>query len=371
MTALAERHGAVNLGQGFPDFPSPDFVKRAAVAAIEQDVNQYAPSAGRPSLREAIARRLERRYGWSVDPARQVVVTHGATEALFASILALVDPGDEVILFEPAYDSYLPSIGMACGVPRCYTLRPPDWAVDRDELAALFSPKTRLLLLNTPHNPTGKVFSAAELGMIAELCLEHDVIAVTDEVYEHIVFNGLSHRPLATFPGMADRTVTVSSLAKTFSVTGWKVGWVAASPELAEAVMRAHQFITFSGAAPLQEAAATALAAPAAYYDELAAMYLSRRDFLVSALRRAGLKPIVPQGTYFVMVDIDGLGFADDVAFCRYLTVEIGVAAIPPGAFYRNPADGRKLARFAFCKSDETLALAAERLQRLGLLRPS
>ncbi len=218
MTELAERHGAVNLGQGFPDFRSPDFVKRAAVAAVEQDFNQYAPSAGRPALRAAIARRLELHYGWTLDPAHQIVVTHGATEALFATILALVDPGDEVIVFEPAYDSYVPAIEMAGGVPRFYTLRPPDWHVDRDALAALFTPRTRLILLNTPHNPTGKVFDAAELEMIARLCREHDVLAVTDEVYEHIVFDGMHHRPPATLPGMADRTVTISSLGKTFSV---------------------------------------------------------------------------------------------------------------------------------------------------------
>lgn len=365
MTELAERHGAVNLGQGFPDFPSPDFVKRAAVVAVEQDINQYAPSAGRFSLRAAIARRLELDYGWVLDPAAQIVVTHGATEALFAAMLALVDPGDEVIVFEPAYDSYVPSIEMAGGVPRYYTLEPPAWAVDRTALEALFTPRTRLILLNTPHNPTGKVFAAAELETIAALCRERDVIAVTDEVYEHIVFDGARHRPLATLPGMEDRTITISSLGKTFSVTGWKVGWAAASPELAGAIVRAHQFITFCGAAPLQEAAARALAAPSSYFEELAAMYRAKRDFLVAALRAAGLKPIVPQGTYFVMVDIGGLGFADDVAFCRYLTTEIGVAAIPPSAFYHDPTLGAGLARFAFCKSDETLERAAERLGRL------
>lgn len=365
MTNLANEHGAVNLGQGFPDFPAPDFLKQAAGQAIEGDVNQYAPGHGRLRLREAIARKMERHYGLAVDPLTEITVTHGATQAIFTAILGLVNPGDEVILFEPYYDSYVPSVQIAGGVPRYYTLRPPTWSIDGEALAALFSDKTKLIIINTPHNPIGKVYSREELGLIAELCRKHDVIALVDEVYEHIVFDGLRHCCLATLPGMAGRTVTVSSLGKTFSVTGWKVGWAIAAPELTQAIFRGHQFIVYSGVAPLQEAAAIAIEAADAYYGELAAMYQARRDFLAGALRAAGLTPIPPQGTYFTMVDISDLGFPNDVAFCRFLTTEIGVAAIPPSAFYHQPADGAGLARFAFCKSQETLEAAAERLLAL------
>jgi N-succinyldiaminopimelate aminotransferase len=365
MTNLANQYQAVNLGQGFPDFPAPDFLKAAAVDAIMADVNQYAPGHGRQSLRQAIAAKMEQLYGLSPDPEREITVLHGATEAIFATIMGLVNPADEVILFEPYYDSYVPSVAMAGGVPRFYTLRPPDWTIDPAALAALFSDKTKLILVNTPQNPIGKVFTAVELQLIADLCQAHDVIAVVDEVYEHIVFDGRRHLPLATLPGMADRTVTISSLGKTFSVTGWKIGWTIANPELSQAIFRAHQFVTFSGAAPLQEAAATALRTAADYYTELAAMYQAKRDFLAGVLTEVGLRPIPVGGTYFIMADISHLGFADDVAFCRYLTQEIGVAAIPPSAFYHNPADGATMARFAFCKKQETLDAAAERLLKL------
>lgn len=365
MTALANEHLAVNLGQGFPDFPAPDFLKRAAIEAIEADVNQYAPGHGRPRLRQAIASKMARHYGLTVDPDTEITVTHGATEAIFAAILGLVDPGDEVILFEPFYDSYVPAVQIAGGLPRFYTLRPPHWTIDRQVLASLFSNKTRLIIVNTPHNPTGKVFSQTDLALIAELCQAHDVVAMVDEVYEHMVFDGAIHHSLATFPGMAERTVTISSLGKTFSVTGWKVGWAIGAPSLNQAIFRAHQFMVYSGAAPLQEAAAVALETDDSYYDELAAVYQARRDFLVDVLQEAGLNPIPPQGTYFIVVDIGHLNFASDVAFCRYLTTEVGVAAIPPSAFYHNPADGRALARFAFCKRRETLEEAARRLLHL------
>jgi N-succinyldiaminopimelate aminotransferase len=365
MTNLANEHGAVNLGQGFPDFAAPDFLKEAAVQAIYGEINQYAPAMGRFSLREAIAAKMERLYGLTPDPAREIVVTHGATEAIFATVMALVNPGDEVVVFEPFYDSYVPSILMAGGVPRFYTLRPPDWKIDQERLAALFSNRTSLVMVNTPHNPIGKVYPESELQLIAALCHEYDAIALVDEVYEHIIFDGRRHLSLASLPGMAERTVTISSLGKSFSVTGWKVGWAIGAPQLTGAVFRAHQFITFSGAAPLQEAAVVALHSHEAYYQELTAMYQAKRDFLNSVLADAGLKPILPHGTYFIMADISGLGFADDVAFCRHLTTEIGVAAIPPSAFYHNPADGATLARFAFCKNEETLQTAAERLRRL------
>ena len=365
MTALANQYNAINLGQGFPDFAAPDFLKQAAQAAILADINQYAPANGRFRLRAALAQKMAGQYGMSIDPANEITITHGATEAIFAAIMGLVDPADEVILFEPFYDSYVPSVVMAGGVPRVYTLRPPDWPIEQDTLAALFSHKTKAIVVNSPHNPTGKLFSRAELTMIAELCRQHDVIAITDEVYEHIVFDGRSHIPLATLPGMADRTVTISSLGKTFSVTGWKVGWVIAPPPLTQAIFRAHQFITFSGAAPFQEAAAVGLETAVSYYDELAHLYRHKRDFLLNALSSAGLTPITPAGTYFVMVDISDLNFPDATAFCRYLTTEIGVAAIPPGTFYLDPAEGASLVRFAFCKTEETLTQAAERLQKL------
>ena len=365
MTALANQHQAVNLGQGFPNFPGPDFLKEAAVNAIRADINQYAPGRGRPVLREAIADKMQRFYGLSIDPDQEITVTQGATEALFATILGLVDPGDEVIIFEPFYDSYLPAVQMAGGVPRFYTLRAPHWSVDRAALAELFSPKTKLILVNSPHNPTGKVFAAEELQLIARLCQKYDVIAVTDEVYEHIIFDNVPHVSLATLPGMAGRTVTISSAGKTFSMTGWKVGWAIACPELSQALFRVHQFITFCGATPLQEAMATALKVQDDYYSELAAFYQSNRDFLVEALEQAGIVPIVPRGTYFVLAEIDGLGFKDDVEFCRYLASEVGVAAIPPSAFYHNPADGARLARFAFCKTRDVLVEAARRLASL------
>lgn len=368
MTTLANEHQAINLGQGFPDFAAPDFMKEAAVAAIQSDINQYAPANGRPALREAVAQKVADFYGVQVDPNTEVTILHGATEGIFATIMGVVNPGDEVIVFEPFYDSYVPAIKMAGGIPRFYTLRPPDWQIDEAELAALFNNKTKLIIVNTPHNPTGKVFNETELKLTANLCQKHDVIAMTDEVYEHIIFDGHQHLTLYNFPGMAQRTVMVSSLGKTFSVTGWKVGWTVAQPELSRAIFRAHQFMTFCGAAPLQEAAVTAVSQPKAFYTELTQFYTHKRNFLVDALKSAGLSPINTSGTYFVMVDISKLGFADDVAFCRYLTTEVGVAAIPPSAFYSTPADGAGLARFAFCKEEKTLAEAAKRLQRLQKL---
>ncbi len=316
MTTLANEHQAINLGQGFPDFAAPDFMKEAAIAAIQDDINQYAPANGRPALRQAVAQKVSDFYGLQVDPNTEITILHGATEGIFATVMGVVNPGDEVIVFEPFYDSYVPAIKMAGGNPRFYTLRPPDWQIDEAELAALFNNKTKLIIVNTPHNPTGKVFNESELKLIANLCQQHDVIAMTDEVYEHILFDGQQHLTLASFPGMADRTVMVSSLGKTFSVTGWKVGWAVAQPELSRAIFRAHQFMTFCGAAPLQEAAVTAVSQPKAFYTALTQFYTHKRDLLLDALKSAGLSPIIPGGTYFVMVDIAKLGFDNDVAFC-------------------------------------------------------
>jgi N-succinyldiaminopimelate aminotransferase len=312
-----------------------------------------------------LADKIEQQYGLSYDPDSEITVTHGASEGIQATITALVDPGDEVIIFEPYFDTYVPNVHFVGGVPRYYQLRPPAWGIDAAELEALFSDKTKLIIVNTPHNPTGKVFTQAELQLIADLCHKYDVVALVDEVYEHLVFDDAEHVPLARLPGMRERSVTLSSLGKTFSATGWKVGWASGSAELIQALIRVRQFTTFSGAAPLQEGAADALiyAGEHDYYAHFRARYQEKRDFLMATLTDAGLAPIVPQGTYFAMVDIGALGFGDDVTFCRYLTTEVGVTAIPPSAFYSHPADGATLARFAFCKSDPVLAEAARRLK--------
>jgi len=371
MSRLAVRHRAVNLGQGFPDFPGPDFVKEAAIQAIRADQNQYAVSHGTLRLRRAIAETWQRAHGREVDPETEVSVGSGATEVILDAILALVDPGDEVILFEPFYDSYLPDVLMAGGIPRFITLQPPDWHFDRQALADLFTPRTRLILINTPHNPTGKMFSREELAFIASLCQRHDALVLTDEVYEQIRFNGVEHVPIATVPGMWERTLTVNSTGKTFSMTGWKVGYAVGPPELNRAVRTTHQFVTFSTSTPFQEAMATALdtAAQTGYYEKLRREYTARRDLLAGALASAGLSTLPVQGSYFLLADVQGMGFPDDVSFCRYLTSEIGVAAIPPSAFYADPARAPLLARFCFAKRDETLRAAAERLQKLRTAR--
>ncbi|MGB1250924.1 MAG: methionine aminotransferase [Candidatus Promineifilaceae bacterium] len=366
MTALSIKHKSINLGQGFPNFAAPDFVKNAVKEALDKDINQYPPAIGRPRLRNAIAAKVAKHHGLIVDPATQIVAMHGATECIFSSIQSLVDPGDEVILFEPYYDSYVPSVEFAGGVPRYYTLRAPDWSIDPDALEALFSDKTKVIIINSPHNPSGKVFTREELQMIADLCHKYDVIAVSDEVYEHIIFDGVEHISIATLDGMAERTVMIASVGKTFSVTGWKVGWVVSSPELCTAIFRTHQWVTFAGAAPLEEATAASLewADEVGYYDELGTLYQKKRDILIEGLSAAGFPVITPKGTYFTMVDISGLGFANDIEFCRYLTKEVGVTAIPPSAFYVNPADGANIARFAFCKTDEALLAASDVLKK-------
>ena len=364
MSRLANQHGAVNLGQGFPDFPGPTFVKDAARAAVDADLNQYAVSHGTPRLRAAIAATWNERYGMDVDPDQEITVTSGATEAIFDAMQALVGPGDEVVVFEPFYDSYLPSTSMAGASLRTVTLRPPDWSFDPREAADAFGPRTRVLLLNTPHNPTGKVFTREELATLAELCQRWDVIAVTDEVYERIVFDDAEHLALASLPGMWERTLTINSTGKTFSMTGWKIGY-AIGPERLNAPLRAvHQFVTFASATPFQEAMAIALeqAPDLGYYSELSRDYHRRRDELKSVLDGANLPTLPVGGAYFLMSDISHLGFETDVAFCRWLTAEIGVAAVPPSAFYLDPARAPLLARFCFAKRAETLRLAAERL---------
>lgn len=377
ISALAVQRGAVNLGQGFPDFAGPAWVKEAAAAAVAADLNQYAPYQGLPRLREAVAATW-RAQGWrEVDPAREVTITSGATEAIFGAAQALLDPGDEAIVFEPFYDAYVPDITMAGGVPKYVRLHPPTggphaaagaapsaWWFDPAELAAAFTPRTRLLLLNTPHNPTGKVFSRAELEQIAALCIAHNVTVLADEVYDQLVFGGAAHVPIATLPGMWERTLTINSTGKTFSVTGWKIGYAVGPAWLNDALRAAHQWITFATATPLQAAAAAALegALANAYYDQLRAEYAERYELLRATLEAAGLPTIATAGSYFIMADIGGAGFATDADFCRWLVGEVGVAAIPPSAFYADPASAPLLARFCFAKRLETLRAAGERL---------
>jgi len=364
ISRLAIQHGAINLGQGFPNFDGPEFVKDAAARAMHDGQNQYARSIGVPALNDAIARRFEIDSGLSVDPTSHVTVTSGCTEALAASFLGLVNPGDEVILFEPYYDSYRACVAMAGGTPRFVTLRAPGFSFVETELRAAFSERTRAILINTPHNPTGKMFSREELELIAFLCIEHDAIAITDEVYEHITF-GPEHVRMATLPEMWDRTLTLSSLGKTFSFTGWKIGWAIGPPEFTAGVRSAHQFLTFATATPLQHAAASALSAQASYYEELKTNYRLKRDLLVDGLSRIGFDVFTPDGTYFVLADHSKFGFADDVTFCRHLIEEIGVAAIPPTAFYENKREGKSLVRFAFCKDEGTIREALKRMDRL------
>jgi N-succinyldiaminopimelate aminotransferase len=368
---LAQQHNAVNLGQGAPDFDGPPEVLAAAVTAVNSALNQYAPGIGMAAARAAIANHAERFYGQKINPDTEVLVTSGATEGVFAAILGLTDPGDEMIVFEPVYDSYVPNMIMAGVAPRYVPLRGENWSFDPDELAKAFNRRTRAIIVNTPHNPTGKVYSRDELGIIADLCLKHNVIAITDEVYEHILYDGVSHTRLAMLPGMAERTLTISTLGKTFSVTGWKIGWAIGPEALVDATNQAHQFITFAVASPLQAAAATALNLPLTFFENLRASYQAKRDRMLGVFQKAGFKALKPRGSYFIMVDWRGAAPAhvtDDVQFAHWLTTEIGVACIPPSIFYQESDKhlGRYLARFAICKKDETLAAAAERLAWLG-----
>lgn len=363
MTALAQEHDAVNLGQGFPDFEGPPSIRDAAIEAIRDGHNQYCRSAGHPALVESIARHQARFYSLEFDPTTQITVTQGATEAITASVMALCNVGDEVILFEPFYDSYRAVVAMSGASARVVTLRAPDFAYDPAELEAAVGPKTRAIIVNTPHNPTGKVFSSEELEHIARLCVRHDLIAITDEVYEHLVFDA-PHLALASFPGMRDRTVSISSAGKTFSFTGWKTGWACASPELSAAVRTAHQFITFCNGMPFQLATAKALDLGDEFYEGFVRDYRARRDRLCEGLSDVGFEVSRPAGTYFVCVDIRPLGFEDDRALCRALPEKVGVAAIPNSAFYLHPEEGRHLVRFAFCKTDAVLDEGIARLRR-------
>lgn len=367
MSRLAREHNAVNLGQGFPDFPGPGFVKVAAKTAIDADFNQYAISHGAPRLRAAIAENWRQRFGEDVNPDREVTITSGATEAIYDAIQAFAGEGDEIVVFQPFYDSYLPSAIMAGAKLRTIRLHPPDWSFDREEARAAFGTSTRMLLLNTPHNPTGKVFTRDELDFLADLCRKWDVIAICDEVYDRIIFDGLQHQPLTTLPGMWERTLAINSTGKTFSMTGWKIGYAVGAAHLNDALRSVHQFVTFATATPFQEAMADAFteADSLDYYAELERDYAMRRSLLADALHAAELPTLPVQGAYFLMADISGKGFADDVAFCRWLTSDVGVAAVPPSAFYLNAADAPLLARFCFAKRPETIEQAALRLRQL------
>ncbi|QGV79425.1 pyridoxal phosphate-dependent aminotransferase [Streptomyces ficellus] len=368
MSALAVSTGSVNLGQGFPDTDGPEEIREAAVRALRDGRgNQYPPGPGVPELRDAVADHQRERYGLEFDPGTEVLVTAGATEAIAASLLALVEPGDEVIALEPYYDSYAACIAMAGGTRVPVTLRPHDgrFVLDLDELRAAVTDRTRLLLLNTPHNPTGTVLTREELAAIAELAVERDLLVVTDEVYEHLVFDDAGHLPLATFPGMRDRTVTISSSGKTFSYTGWKVGWVTGAPELVTAVRSAKQYLTFVSAGPFQYAIAEALRLPETYFDGLRADLTAKRDLLADGLERAGFTVFRPRGTYFITTDIRPLGEQDGIAFCRALPERCGVVAIPHAVFYDHREQGAPFVRFAFCKRTEVLQDAVKRLGTL------
>jgi aminotransferase len=368
MTRLAAQYGAVNLSQGFPDFPAPEALKRAACAAIDADINQYPISYGAPALRAAISAHFTARHGVPIDPEHDVTVCCGSTEAMLATMLAVVDPGDEVIVFEPFYENYGPAAMFAGGTPVYVPLRPPDWSVDRDRLAAAFSNHTRAIVINTPTNPTGKVFTRDELAAIAELCHHWDVLAIADEIYEHIVFDGRPHVAMAALPGMRDRTVTISGLSKTYSVTGWRVGWALAPPALTGGIRKMHDFLTVAAPAPFQEAGAVALGLPDDYYAHMRREYQRLRDRLVDVLESRGFVCHRPQGSYYLMADVSAFGLGDAVAFARYLVKEIGVATIPGSSFYRDPRDGSSLVRFCFSKRHDTIEEAARRLGRLSLI---
>ena len=364
---ILQYHGAngVNLAQGFPDFSAPDAIKEAACRAINDDWNQYAITWGQAPLRQAIAAKYEQAWKRPIDPEREITVCCGATETMLASIMAIIDPRDEVVCFSPYYENYGPDCILSGATPRFVTLHEPDWRIDLDELRAAFNARTRGIIVNTPHNPTGKVYSREELAVIAELCVEHDAVAFTDEIYEHMVYEG-EHISLAMLAGMAERTVTISGLSKTFSVTGWRLGYAIAPAELTDAIRKVHDFMTVGAAAPLQMAAAEALKLPSSYYEQLLQDYRARRDFLLPVLRECGFRVFKPHGAYYVMTDISGMGWDNDLEFARFLVRDIGIATVPGSSFYHDPELGRTKIRFAFPKKMETLQKAAGLLRRLA-----
>lgn len=365
MTRLAMEHDAINLAQGFPDFPAPAELKGAAVRAIEADLNQYPITWGEQELREAIAATYERAYGMPVDPEREICVTCGSTEAMISSILGVLDPGDEVVIFEPYYENYGPDTILAGAAPRYVTLHPPDWTFDEAELRAAFSDRTRGIIINTPNNPTGKVFVREELALVAEFCQRYDAVVFTDEIYEHITYDGAVHVPPATVPGLEDRTVTISALSKTYAVTGWRVGWAVAPAQLADGIRKVHDFLTVGAPTPLQHAAVTALNFPERYYEQIAREYAERRAMMMDILDEGGFEASPPKGAYYVMAGIGHLGFSSDVEVSMHMVEHVGVAVVPGSSFFSRPELGRHVVRFSFCKRLETLREAGERLRKL------
>ncbi|HXN25063.1 MAG TPA: aminotransferase class I/II-fold pyridoxal phosphate-dependent enzyme [Candidatus Dormibacteraeota bacterium] len=365
MTRLAMRHGAVNLAQGFPDFSAPAEIKKAAQDAIAADINQYAITWGAKPLRDAITEKFARTQGVTIDPEREITVCCGSTEAMMAAMMAIINPGDEVVILEPFYENYGPDAILSGATPRFVKLRPPEWSFNPQELAGAFGPRTKAIILNTPNNPTGKVFQHAELEFIRDLCVRWNAFAITDEIYEHILYDGAEHISMARVEGMRDRTITINGMSKTYSVTGWRVGWAIAPPETSAAIRKVHDFLTVGAAAPLQQAGAVALRLPESYYQKLAADYMVRRDRMLAILEQAGFACFKPRGAYYIMTDISRFGYADDVSFAKFLVEKIGVAAVPGSSFYNDPADGARQIRFTFCKTEKTLAAAAERLLKL------
>jgi aminotransferase len=365
MTRLAVLNDAVNLAQGFPDFPAPDEIKQAAHAAINAEHNQYTITWGAKNFRQAIAEKYERTYQQSFDPEREITVTCGSTEAMIASLLATTNPGDEVIVFEPYYENYGPDTWLCGAERRLVRLRAPDWSFDPAELRAAFTSRTKAIILTSPHNPTGKVFTVEELRQIAALCREFDALAITDEIYEHILYDGARHVPIMTLPGMRERSICINSMSKTFSVTGWRVGWALAPADISDSIRKVHDFLTVNAAAPLQQAGVLALGLANGFYEELSHHYRGRRDMLMEMLQGAGFEPYRPEGAYYIMAGISRFGFPDDMAFARHMLEKAQVAAVPGSSFFEDPRHGAQLIRFCFCKKYETLREAGRRLERL------
>lgn len=365
MTRLAMKHGAVNLSQGFPDFAAPAEIKEAARQAISDDINQYAITWGAKPLRDAIVEKFERTQGVRLDPEREITICCGSTEAMMSTMLAIINPGDEIVVFEPFYENYGPDAILSGATPRFVKLSPPDWTFDEKELTAAFGPHTKAIILNTPNNPTGKVFTRGELEFIRDLCVRWNAYCITDEIYEHILYDGAEHISMARIDGMRDRTIVINGMSKTYSVTGWRVGWALAAPEPTAAIRKVHDFLTVGAAAPLQQAGAIALKSPQSYYDKLAADYTVRRERLLKILTAAGFNVYEPRGAYYIMTDISGFGFPDDVAFAKFLVEKVGVAVVPGSSFYNDARDGAAQVRFTFCKKESTLAAAEEKLSRL------
>ncbi len=366
MTRVCMKHQGVNLAQGFPDFPAPDEIKEAAVRAVRADFNQYAITWGTPSLRSAIAEKFSWYNGVSVDPEREITVCCGSTEAMISSLMAIVNPGEEVIVFEPFYENYGPDTILCGARPKFITLREPDWHFDPEELLQAFNEKTKAIIINTPNNPTGKVFSREELQLISDLCLKWEVVAITDEIYEHILFDGATHTSIASLPGMREQTITINSISKTYSLTGWRVGWAIAPAHLTASIRKVHDFVTVGSPHPLQEAAAVALRVDRGFYQKLAGEYLERRNFFLPVLEDAGFQTYRPLGAYYVMTDVSNFHFPDDVAFALHLVEKIGVATVPGSSFYSHPSLGSKKIRFCFPKKMSTLKEAAVKLRKLA-----